>query len=62
MASFSVLILHIYEHGRSFHLLILSYTRYFILFVTFGKGVVSLISSQPVYHLHKRGLLIFFFS
>jgi hypothetical protein len=66
MAIFTILILPIHEHERSFHLLrsslisffrdlkFLSYIsftslvrvmpRYFILFVTIEKGVVSLIS------------------
>jgi hypothetical protein len=60
IALFTILILPIHEHGRSFHLLrsslisfftdlkLLSYRsftpRYFILFVTILKGVVSLIS------------------
>jgi hypothetical protein len=64
----------IYEHGRSFHLLLYSSTalfmdlkflylvkvtpQYFILLRAILKDVVSQFLSQPVYDLYKGGLLI----
>jgi hypothetical protein len=43
----------------SFFTLVQISLKYFILFVAIVKDFISLIASQPVYHLYIRGLLIF---